>query len=315
MQTDHGTEAHYYFGLSVGDDGRPALEAVKTWLVDDERQFAAQTIATYGTYENAIEDERELNTLHHEQGLEAAMNLAEAMAVADGHLLDERADGRLFTDGPPDPFRTIAEQERLMFLALADEDTAPIAPLTDESMDDTQEAPARTGTWDELVALNQNVPEPDAPEAHYWQMHYRPVETSDGERLGTALFVTEFPQLPPDFDQQYDENGMDDATYPTEARMVEMAHFANDEDARKFEAEFRSYLVPGLLEAAELAPEVAKLEGLSGAWEAMDEQGIVHYMRGDRTVVREVDEWQLHNPYAEREAQEHIENPHNDINL
>ena len=134
-------------------------------------------------------------------------------------------------------------------------------------------------------------------------MHYRPVETPDGEPLGTALFVTEFPQLPPDFNDYIDEFGMDDTVYPTEARTVEMAHFASEADAEKFEAEFRGYLVPGLLDGPELAPEVAKLEGLSGEWQDMDYDDIVGYMSGRRTVVREESEWRLHNPNAEREAE------------
>lgn len=50
----------------------------------------------------------------------------------------------------------------------------------------------------------------------------------------------------------------------TEARALEIVHFANDEDARNFETAFRSYLVPGLPDGPELAPEAAKLEGLSG---------------------------------------------------
>jgi len=133
-------------------------------------------------------------------------------------------------------------------------------------------------------------------------MHYRPVETPDGEKLGTALFVTEFPQLPPDFDDYIDENGMDDTVYPTEARTLEMAHFANENDAAKFDAEFKVYLVPGLLDGPELAPEVAKLEGLSGEWEAMDYSEIVDTMSGNRTVVCEADDWHLHNPNAERGA-------------
>jgi hypothetical protein len=41
-----------------------------------------------------------------------------------------------------------------------------------------------------------------------------------------------------------------------------MAHFASEQNANKFDAEFRSCLVPGLLDGPELAPEVAKLEGL-----------------------------------------------------
>jgi len=52
---------------------------------------------------------------------------------------------------------------------------------------------------------------------------------------------------------------------------------------------------------------VAKLEGLSGEWEDMDYDGIVDYMSGSRTVVREESEWRLHNPNVEREAHEQAE--------
>jgi hypothetical protein len=94
-----------------------------------------------------------------------------------------------------------------------------------------------------------------------------------------------------------------------------MAHFANEDDARRFEMEFRSYLVPGLLDGPELAPEVAKLEGLSGEWEDMDYRSIVDYMSGSRTIVREADDWHLHNPNAEREAWEPVENQQTDIDI
>lgn len=79
--------------------------------------------------------------------------------------------------------------------------------------------------------------------------------------------------------------------------------------------EFRSYLVPGLLAGPELAPEVAKLEGLSGEWEEMDYRSIVDYMSGDRTIVREVGDWHLHNPNAEREARDQFENLQPKIDL
>lgn len=110
-------------------------------------------------------------------------------------------------------------------------------------------------------------------------MHYQPVETLDGAPLGTALFVTEFPGLPPDFDSDLPDG--------VTARALELAHFVNDDEARKFEAEFRSYLVPRLLDGPELAPEVARLEGLSGEWRDMDDDGIAAYMRGERAIVRE----------------------------
>jgi len=229
--------------------------------------------------------------VHEERGLEAMMHQAELSAMEQGHLNGDRADTRLFRDGPPDRFETLAHR-------LANEPN-PYSGIGDDRVEDVLPEP---GSWEELVAA-QTDDKPE-PERHYWQMHYRPVETPEGERLGTALFVTEFPQVPPDFDDYIEEYGMDDSVYPTEARTVEMAHFANDDDARKFETEFRSYLVPGLLDGPELAPEVAKLEGLSGEWEDMDYRGIVDYMSGNRTVVREESAWHLHNPHAEREAQE-----------
>jgi hypothetical protein len=40
---------------------------------------------------------------------------------------------------------------------------------------------------------------------------------------------------------------MDNILYSTEARALEMAHFTSEADSPEFEAEFRSYLVPGLL--------------------------------------------------------------------
>lgn len=42
-----------------------------------------------------------------------------------------------------------------------------------------------------------------------------------------------------------------------------------------------------LLDGPKLAPEVAKLEGLPGEWQAMDYDGIVGFMSRKRTVVRQ----------------------------
>ena len=122
---------------------------------------------------------------------------------------------------------------------------------------------------------------------HVWQMQHRPAETPDGQPLGVALFVTEFPDLPPDFDAQVEHDGLDDSLYPSRARTVEMAHFADAAQARQFETEFRSYLVPGLIDGPELAPEVAKLEGLSGQWQDLTEREVIESMEPNRAVVRD----------------------------
>jgi hypothetical protein len=186
--------------------------------------------------------------------------------VGDMSKTPNRADGRLFFSRPPDRFPTRREAE------LAGREHSPVASDRDG--------------WEGVP----DHPDGDAPEPerHYWQMHRRPVETPDGLTLGTALFVTEFPQLPPDFDDYVTEFGMDDSIYPTQARTLKMADLASDEDARKFKAEFRSYLVRKVLERPELAPEGAKLEGLPGTWAELDYWGIVDFM-SSRTLVREAE--------------------------
>ena len=312
---------NYSFEVMPADPWTLELTADKWWLeADGQMGHAGQTLKTYSleSYEWEREIEREIAALdrenlqrtYQEEGLEVAMQRAEELAVANGELNADRADGRMFTDGPSDRFTTAREAE------LTGLEEAPVGALhRDITNDETTEMPGvrapnadapEPGSWDELVAQQRDRVEPES-DPHYWQMHYRPVETPEGEPLGTALFVTEFPQLPPNFDDYIEANGMDDSVYPTEARTLEMAHFANANDARKFETEFRSYLVPGLLDGPELAPEVAKLEGLSGEWEDMDYRGIVDYMSSDRTIVREADTWHLHNPNVEQEVREVFE--------
>ncbi len=107
-------EPEYYFGYGVSDQNNPALEAVKTWMHGSERRFDTFTIAEYGMWNEAQTDERELEATLKTQGLEAAMNQAERLAVAGGYLDSHRADGRVFfeDDAPSDPFTT--ERERAM---------------------------------------------------------------------------------------------------------------------------------------------------------------------------------------------------------
>jgi len=243
--------------------------------------------------------------IHRARGLEALMHQAELGAMENGYLSGDRTDTRLFRDGPPDRFETLAQR--------LEGEINPYWNTSGERIESPPDETQEPGSWEELLAAETD--EQPEPERHYWQMHYRPVETPDGEKLGTALFVTEFPQLPPDFDDYIDENGMDDTVYPTEARTLEMAHFADEKDAAKFDAEFRGYLVPDVLDGPELAPEVAKLEGLSGEWEDMDYRGIVNYMSGKRTVVREADSWHPYNPNAEMGAESQLTLPKTDIDF
>ena len=79
-----------------------------------------------------------------------------------------------------------------------------------------------------------------------------------------------------------------------------MADFKTEAEAKAFSDEFRRYLIPGVIDAPELAPDVAKLEGLSGEWEAMDYPAIVDYMSSDKTITREPEQWRLHRPVEDR---------------
>ena len=103
----------YYFGYGVGPSNSPSLEAVKTWMDGAERRFDTLTVSEYGMYDEAAVDERELETLMDEKGIEAAMNLAERMAVAGGYLDPQRDDSRIFfeDDAPPDMFMTERQRE------------------------------------------------------------------------------------------------------------------------------------------------------------------------------------------------------------
>ncbi len=107
-------EPEYYFGYGVSPNNEPSLEAVKTWMHGSERRFDTFTIAEYGMWDEAQTDEHELEEALKTQGLEAAMNQAERLAVAGGYLDPHRADGRVFleNDAPPDPFTT--ERTRAM---------------------------------------------------------------------------------------------------------------------------------------------------------------------------------------------------------
>jgi hypothetical protein len=107
-------EPEYYFGYGVGPNNEPSLEAVKTWMHGSERRFDTFTVAEYGMWDEAQTDERELEAALKTQGLEAAMNQAERLAVAGAYLDPHRADGRVFfeDDAPPDPFTT--ERTRAM---------------------------------------------------------------------------------------------------------------------------------------------------------------------------------------------------------
>ncbi len=287
---------NYSFDLVNADPYTLDLIANKWWIGQDGTlQNSGLTVESFSLesfefereheQEVAAMDRDDLQHIHHKEGLEASMRQAEAWSVGHGVLDPEREDGRLFFDGPPDRFTTQREAE------LAGREHPSDVPVRD--------------LWQELIDRAEN--DQPEPERHYWQMHHRPVETPAGEPLGTALVLIEFPQLPPDFGTYLEEHGMDDTVYPTEARRLEVGHFADEDASRKFEAEFRSYLVPGIMEGPDLAPAVAKLEGLSGEWEPLGFHDIVAHMSGAHAVIKDEAEWHVHDTTAAREPRDPVD--------
>lgn len=301
---------NYSFDLVPADPWTLELSATKWWFDPaGPVRLESQTLNTYPMQEGEVADaaEREIAAMDHEglmrtyreQGLKAAMREAEGLAVVNRQIDRQREDGRLFRDGPPDRFTTERE-------AVLDAERAPFREVNppDLTEEDTHPAPAiEPGSWDELVEQERTrLPEPEPAEAPaYWQIHLRPAQAPDGQPLGHAMFMTVFPELPPDFDRIVDEQGMDDTMYPSHARTLEMAHFATEREADRFEQDFRGYLVPGLLDGPDLAVEVARLEGLPVEWRAMDHAAIVEIMSGRSTVEREPEGWQVHEVEVERE--------------
>jgi hypothetical protein len=284
---------NYSFDVIEPDPYTLELRANKWWIGEDGAlRHNGLTVNSYSleSFEFERESEREIAAMdredleqtHQQEGLEASMRKAEAIAVTSGELDPNREGGRLFYEGPSDRFMTLREAE------LAGREHAEVAVERDE--------------WQELLDRAEN--DQPEPERHYWQLHHRSVETPDGEPLGTALVMIEFPQLPPDFGAYLEEHGMDDSIYPTQARTLEVGHFANEAASKKFEDEFRSYLVPGILDGPELAPEVARLEGLPGMWEPLGSRDIVAFMSGTHADIRKEAEWHLHDTHVEHDIRE-----------
>src|SRR5690606_14010707 len=98
------------------------LRAKKSWSAEDGAprddslsvyRYSLEIIELEPETEREIAamDREDLEQTHPEEGLEASMRTAEAMAVANGELDPNRDDGRLFYEGPPDSFTTLREAE------------------------------------------------------------------------------------------------------------------------------------------------------------------------------------------------------------
>lgn len=167
------------------------LAVEKYWKLPDGYlgidELTIETFDSDNETARAIAESGRLGLLetYDERGLEDMMHQAE-LAAMESHWLDgNRADTRLFRQGPPDRFETLAER-------LRDE------PNPYWNTDgDRPETPA-PGSWDELVAHEAEKPVDEihqTPFDRHWDIYNRPVETPDGAPLGHALYLTYYPDI------------------------------------------------------------------------------------------------------------------------
>lgn len=235
--------------------------------------FDSQTVQTYNPDENrqTAEAEREaLLEVYDERGLEAMMHKAELQAMQNGYLDADRADTRLFREGPPDRFETLAQQ--------LEGEINPYWNTDGEVIED---------------------PEPD-PQAQnpYWRLETIPMNDPEGERLGHAMHMIVYDGV--EHDPEAIGTPAMDENEPF--RMLEMAHFETIEASDKFGEEFKGYLMPGLLEGPELAEEVTRLEGHPVEWKTLEGQELDDYRDLKLTLTRDLADWHPYNPNAERDA-------------
>ncbi len=205
-----------------------------------------------------------------ERGLEAMMHKAELTAVQHDWLDGDRADTRLFTQGPPDRFETLAHQLE-----------GEINPYWNTDGEKIEEPAAQ--------------PEVENP---YWRLDTLPVNGPAGEPLGHALHMVVYPSVERDPDAVGSPAMAEDEPF----RMLEMAHFETTTAADKFGKEFNGYFVPGLLDGPELAQEVAQLEGLPVEWKTLEGDDLKAYQNAELTLTHDPANWHPYNPNAERDA-------------
>ncbi len=232
------------------------------------------TLNTYDSddehgHEQALQTRDELLEVYDERGLEAVMHKAELVGMQNGWLDGNRADPRLFTQGPPDRFETLAQQLE-----------GEINPYWNTAGDRLED------------------PVPPAVENPYWRLDTLQVNDLEGQPLGHALQMVVYPAIERDTDRGETPPIPQDEPF----KILEMAHFETAVAADKFGQEFKGYLMPGVLDGPELAEEVARLEGLPVEWKTLEGDDLKAYQNDDLTLIHDPSDWHLYNPNAEHEA-------------
>jgi|GEM_PF-521131 len=231
------------------------------------------TLNSYDAEEGREQGEQEraqLMEVFDERGLEAMLHKAELSAMQNGWLDGDRANPRLFRQGPPDRFETLAQR--------LEGEINPYWNTDGEKIEDPTPQPA--------------------VENPYWRLDTIPVNDPEGEPLGYALHMVVYPGV----ERDPDAVGSPAMSADEPFKMLEMAHFETTAAVDAFGKEFNGYLIPGLLDGPELAVEVARLEGLSAEWKTLEGDDLKSYQNTELTLTRDAADWHIYNPNAEREA-------------
>ncbi|TVR18441.1 MAG: hypothetical protein EA396_15100, partial [Anaerolineaceae bacterium] len=260
---------------AISANGEHFIDVIKSWGDDEyERLTIPQP-----TWEDAQLAAEMAFTDQQNGDLQGAMRRIESLAEDAGVLDPQRDDPRLFRQGPPDRFETLAQHLAGESVSLPEPEDYIYRVEFDDS-------------------ANMDFVPREAAENPYWRMETLPVNDPDGESLGHALHMVVYPHVEHDPERVGTPAMAADEPF----RMLEMAHFETTSAADKFGKEFNGYLMPGVLEGPELAQEVARLEGLPVEWKTLEGDDLTAYQNLTLTLTRNPVDWHPYNPNAERDA-------------
>jgi hypothetical protein len=272
LQPLHDT-VNYAVVVQADDPWTLELAVEKHWREPDGTLgVQSQTLDTYDPNMNAEDADQKRDALmqvYDERGLEALMHKAELTAMENGYLDGNRADTRLFTQGPPDRFETLAHQ--------LEDDLNPFWNIGGEIVQ-------------RPLDFEEHTP--------YWQLETLPVNDPQGEPLGHALHMVVYPEVDQDSAAAHDPALRTDEPF----QLLEMAHFDTVEAVDDFKQEFNGYLAPGIMKGPDLAVEVARLEGLPVEWKTLEGDDRRAFQEGHFALAYKAADWHLYNPHADQDA-------------
>ena len=156
------TEPSYSIA-AISANGESFLDVYKEWGEDDYERL----VVPQPTWDEARDKAMDAHEMMDEGRLEDAMHLVELEAMQMGVIDGDRLDLRLFTQGPPDSFETLAERMQ--------DEPNPFWNADGEVIEEPEV---------EVTVKNP-----------YWRLDSLPVNDPDGKPLGQALQIVVYPDV------------------------------------------------------------------------------------------------------------------------